>query len=263
MSLNPLEILGNALRAPRDRRALDEVSRNRQAIVDAIDAAKGETVLEMLKSPGHEDWVIQVIRALESKDSTDDLQKLAAQMQSIVDRDEWEIGTRFKMQLEQLPARFFEFDELQSLPVAPEAEQLRALKSPATLAAGRAGARLARFGMSPLTFHYAAQAASDLVYSSKKLNEAVTPQDVVDEISATCGCTAAAARQLFTWLIRAADHIDIFPGLTTVERAGKRSFQAIPGKAQHAAPPSPPLSMESAAEADMPVEEDDDLFLTH
>jgi len=258
----PLDILANALRAPSNRRALDDVSRYKNEIIDAVDAMDGESIQKIIETSGDPDWTEEVLSALDSTPAA--LDSEASDLQSIVEGDEREIGRMFGRWIEQLPLAFYEFEELQSLPGASESEQVRAAASPATIACGAVGARLARFGITPLTFFYAAQAVSNLISAAEKKNAVakITKQDLIEEVAATCECSPEMARLLLIWLNRASDYIDVFPGLTTERQAGRIVFRArkpapvAVSKARVVTPVARKADMEASPEAALPAEDD-------
>jgi hypothetical protein len=262
LQTDPQQILATALTARQDGSALESVRLHKQEIIDWIDATDGETIRALIESSKDAEWSAAVFHTLDSLQPA--LSDEAAALRAMIDHDEAEIGLTFRDWIERrLPEACAGFAQLQSLPLVGKAERTEAERSPSSLAAGRAGRDLARFGVTPLTFFYAAQAVSNLVREAEQVADrrsALTKEEVIDEVAATCHCSQNTAVHLLAWLSRAADYVDVFPGFKTEKHAGRISFHRKKTLPQRAARPVVSVTATDVV-AEMPVPLDDDSYL--
>lgn len=221
-----IDLLRRALASPKDTDLLAEVQRRsnemraviRRKDVDLPDLATAEAV-----------WVRAVMIAV-------DPELAAVRVLEGDPSHEQGAGEYFASLVRKAPnqARFSEFAHLRPIPAAAVMELLA---TPAAVAAGTSAVRPAMYGLTPVTFVYAAQAVSNVVYRARHENgevfvavEDIRENDLVREIVLTCECRIHVATALFRWLMNTADVVrDIFPGFVIVRIGETMRFVSTVG----------------------------------
>jgi hypothetical protein len=132
---------------------------------------------------------------------------------------EAEVGKRFADIVRALPWDLRRFEALVGLPPAASENRESILASPAGAAAESVGAHLAEYGLSPLTFTYAAQGVARALRNGRRrqrqsgVKVCVTAEEQIAEIAAFCRVEKTVARKLLIWLQQASAYTsDIIPG---------------------------------------------------
>jgi hypothetical protein len=234
--VDPMDILRRALRAPKEghERSLTELREHRDAIVEALQLGDQDLDLDEELDPA---WVETIGTLLEQSGTGEEVPTSEgfgpiAPLQSR-EEEESELGYRFARMLESLPWALQHFSALEGLPAVDSEESKRLMESPASANAGKFGRRLASYGLSPLTFNYAAQAvARSLRKEARRRRHSLPPSKVatleqIAQIATFCRLEADAARRLLAWLQAAAAHApDIIPGFVARSSEDRKLFFA-------------------------------------
>lgn len=216
---DPVDILITALRTPGSKVALDEVHQNGAKIMEAI--GKGSAVQLSIEDLDPS-WVAQIGAVLDKITVTDDaftIESSPIYSEASWDEAEAEIGKRFADMVRSLPWDLSQFTTLADLPPATPESRDSMLASPAGSAAESVGADLAEYGLSPLTFTYAAQGVARVLRKGRRkqrqsgVEVCVTAEEQIEEIAAFCRIEKNVARKLLIWLQQASAYSsDIIPG---------------------------------------------------
>lgn len=218
-SIDPVEILADALRSPGSQTGLDNVRRNRKKITEVIDS--GSTALPDVDNLDPS-WVAHIAAVLDEEAITDeafrvDSSRISPEMSW--QESEAQIGTRFAAIVRSLPGHLRRFEAFTNLPLVDAKSRQAILASPACVAAESVGVDLAEYGLSPLTFIGAAQGVARALRKGMRRQRQsgvevyVTADEQIAGIAAFCRVDKVVARRILIWLQRASEYSsDIIPG---------------------------------------------------
>jgi hypothetical protein len=217
---DPLALLRGALQAPHDRVRLASVRNEREAINAALRQSDAE-VPELTNEELDPEWTAIVIAALESHKPS----PLASLLVELRIADEHEEGRRFAELVQRLPESLAYFKAFEGLPISPFEVQQRIILTPAALAAGDIAVRLAKYGLSPLTFIAASQVmanvllnacrdrSGDYVPRPRNAYDERPANRLLEEIALSCDIDTDVAKAILAWLMNAGRYeSDVIPG---------------------------------------------------